>query len=149
MPRTARWLVVSCLGVLLAVGAVSCSKKADQSASTPPAAEPVTVVDVDLGRSIGADKLIVDKTSDFKPNETIYASIHTSGAAPSAKIGVKWTFQDGQVVDESENVIAPDGAAVTEFHIMKPDGFPAGNYKLEVFVDGTPAKTKDFKVTAG
>jgi hypothetical protein len=60
----------------------------------------------------------------------------TSGSAPNARIGVKWTYEDGQVVDESEQVIAPQGSAATEFHITKPDGLPAGNYKVEVSVDG-------------
>jgi len=29
-----------------------------------------------------------------------------------------------------------------------PDGLPAGDYKEEVSVDGSPVQTKDFKVTA-
>jgi hypothetical protein len=149
MSRSARWLLLPAFGLLLALGVFSCAKKADESASMPPPASgPVTVVAVDLGRGIGYDKQVTEKAEIFKPNDTIYASIHTSGVSPSAKLGVKWTFQDGQVVDQSEQVIAPDGAAATEFHITKPDGFPAGNYKLEVFVDGSPVQTRDFKVTA-
>jgi hypothetical protein len=150
MSRPAMRLLLPALGLLLALGVVfSCAKKADQaSKSTPPASGPVTVVAVDLGRSIGSDKQVTESVETFKPNDTIYASIHTNGASPSAKLGVKWTFQDGQVVDQSEQMIAPDGVAATEFHITKPDGFPAGDYKLEVSLDGSPVQTRDFKVTA-
>jgi len=55
-------------------------------------------------------------------------------------------YQDGQIVDESTQTIAPTGAARTEFHISKPDGWPAGKYKLEVLLNGTSAGTKDFDV---
>jgi len=155
MNRTASWLLVSALGLVLALGAGSCTKKADETATSTETAnpstttEPVQVVAVDLGKNIGDDKQVVEKIETFKPGDTIYASIHTSGGSPESKLGVKWTFQDGQVVDQSEQTIAPTGAAATEFHISKPDGLPAGNYKVEVFVDGSPVQSREFKVTSG
>ena len=54
--------------------------------------------------------------------------------------------RDGQVVNESTQTIAPTGDARTEFHISKPDGWPSGKYKLEVFLNGSSAATKDFEV---
>jgi hypothetical protein len=49
-------------------------------------------------------------------------------------------------VDTTSRAIAPTGAAATEFHISKPSGFPKGNYKVEIMLNGTTAQTKDFKV---
>ena len=106
----------------------------------------VRVAQVDIGRSLTADKAISDSTDSFKPNETIYASIATEGTAATAALKARWTYQDGQIVDESTQTIAPTGAARTEFHISKPDGWPAGKYKLEVFLNGSSAGTKDFNV---
>jgi hypothetical protein len=106
----------------------------------------VRVSQVDIGRSLTADKAINDKTDSFKPNETIYASVATEGTAQAAALKARWTYQDGQAVDESTQTIAPTGEARTEFHISKPDGWPAGKYKLEVFLNGAPAGTKDFQV---
>ena len=106
----------------------------------------VRVSQVDIGRSVAPDKTIADKTDSFKPNETIYASVATAGTAPTAALRARWTYQDGQTVDESTQSIAPTGDARTEFHISKPDGWPAGKYKLEVFLNGAPAGTKDFQV---
>jgi len=139
------------LGVLLATGTISCTKKTETASSTtvPPGSTPVSVVAVDLGRNIDVDKQVTERVDVFKPNDTIYASIRTSGASPNAKLGVKWTYQDGQVVDQSEQIIAPEGTASTEFHITKPDGLPAGDYKVEVYVDCSPVQSKDFKVTSG
>ena len=106
----------------------------------------VRVSQIDMGRSLNADKTISDNTDSFKPNDTIYASIATEGSAPTATLKARWTYQDGQVVNESTQTIAPTGDARTEFHISKPDGWPTGKYKLEVFLNGSSAATKDFEV---
>ena len=107
----------------------------------------VRVSQIDIGRSLAADKTISAKSDSFKPNDTIYASIATEGtAAAAATLKARWTYQDGQVVDESTQSIAPTGNARTEFHISKPDGWPAGKYKLEVFLNGSSAGTRDVEV---
>ena len=56
-----------------------------------------------------------------------------------------WTFQDGQVVDTQEKVV-PAGPQVTDFSITKPDGWPAGNYTLQVSKDGMVLQTREFTV---
>ena len=106
----------------------------------------VRVSQIDLGRSLNADKTINDKTDSFKPNDAVYASIATDGSAATATLKARWTYQDGQVVNESTQTIAPTGNARTEFHISKPDGWPTGKYKLEAFLNGSPSATKDFEV---
>ena len=131
-----------CIG--LAVGAAACAKKAAETPSTTPAQ--LSVTGLDLGRSVGGDKRVTEKVSDFRPNDVIYASVLTSGASPNAVLRARWTFGDGQLVSESEQTIAPSGDAATEFHVSKPDGWPVGKYKVEVFLNGTPAQSKDFEV---
>jgi ABC-type oligopeptide transport system substrate-binding subunit len=106
----------------------------------------VRVSQIDMGRSLNPDKTINDNTDTFKPNDAIYASIVTEGTAPTATLKARWTYQDGQVVNESTQTIAPTGNARTEFHISKPDGWPTGKYKLEAFVNGSSSATKDFEV---
>ena len=106
----------------------------------------VRVSQIDMGRSLTADKTISDNTDSFKPNDTIYASIVTEGTAATATLKARWTYQDGQVVNESTQTIAPTGNARTEFHISKPDGWPIGKYTLEVFLNGSSAATRDVEV---
>lgn len=105
----------------------------------------VRVTDVTLGRSIGGDKAITDRTETFNPNDTIYASVATDGSA-SGTLRAKWTFEDGQVVEESTRAIAANNRERTEFHISKPNGWPAGKYKLEVFLNDQSVETKSFDV---
>ena len=119
------------------------NKPGDTTANTSTV---VRVTDVTLGRAIGGDKAVTDKTEDFKPNDTIYASVTTEGTAASASLRARWTYGDGQVVDESTRTIAPGGRAMTEFKIAKPEGWPLGNYQVEIFLDGRSAETKKFEV---
>ena len=130
--------------------AVSCAKKAQDSAASTRSASAValTITSVDLGRGLSADQSIADKTDEFGPHDVIYTSISTVGASPNSVLRARWTFEDGHMVDETERAIAPDGPTVTEFHISNPDGFPPGKYKLEVFMDGTFIQNKEFEVKA-
>jgi hypothetical protein len=130
------------VGLLLAVAVFGCS------ASKPAVQAGVKVTDIDVGRSITADKTIAEKTDSFRPADIFYVSVKTDGSGPSATLTARWTYQDGQVVDESRQNIAPTGSAtVTEFHLSKPDGWPAGGYKVEVLLNGISAGTREFKVT--
>jgi hypothetical protein len=142
--------VALALSALVAVGA--CSKK-DNAPDTQTAAgavadttnRPATIADVALGRHVDAGKRVSDATSDFTPKDTVYASVHTTGDR-TMKLTARWMYQDGQVVDEHSETISPRGDAYTEFHIVKPSGWPPGKYTLHVLLDGAEAQTKEFTV---
>jgi hypothetical protein len=134
---------------LAAVLSAACTKSSENPGTigtTGTTGVGVRVSHIDMGRSLNADKTISDNSNSFKANDTIYASIATAGTAATATLKARWTYQDGQVVNESTQTIAPTGDARTEFHISKPDGWPTGKYKLEVFLNGSSAATKDFEV---
>jgi hypothetical protein len=139
------------LGLLLVVNG-ACGKKAKETTSETspgtiaPAVGAVRVVDVDVGRGVGADKQITDKTDNFKPTETIYASVHTTGTAQNTTVLTRWMYEDGQLVSERSESISPTGDAYTEFHVSKPTGLPEGKYTIHVLVNGQEVQTKDFKV---
>lgn len=111
-----------------------------------PAPAPVAVESVDLGTAVGPDQKVSASTTTFSPKDTIYAAVSTTGTAANAVLNAKWTYQDGQTVNESSQTIAPNGPAVTSFHISKPDGWPTGSYKVEITLDGKSVATKDFAV---
>ena len=158
MPRFSKLLLLP-LVLVLAAALVSCNESKENEAAenasgtmssttTNPSAQPVQVVAVDLGKNIGTDKQVTERLDTFKPNDTIYASIHTTGSAPSSKMSVKWTDPNGQVVDQSEQpIVTAEGSNAMEFHLQKP-GLQAGTYKVEVFVDGNSVQSKEFKVTS-
>ena len=130
------------VSLLLAAAPFACS------ASKPAVQAGVKVTQIDVGRSIAADKTIAERTDSFRPADTFYVSVKTDGSGPSATLTARWTYEDGQVVDESRQNITPTGSAtVTEFHLSKPDGWPAGGYKVEVLLNGVSAGAREFKVT--
>ncbi|MGH7558217.1 MAG: hypothetical protein ACREMD_10670 [Gemmatimonadota bacterium] len=147
-----RWTALLFAGLLIAA---ACGQgETETGATEEPSASPtattgVEVTEVALGRAIGADKAVTEPTTTFGPSATIYASVRTEGTAPSSTISVRWTFEDGQVVDESSQTIAPTGPEVTEFHISNPDGWPAGGYEVAISLDGQPVETQSFTVEAG
>ena len=61
-------------------------------------------------------------------------------------LSARWTYEDGQLVSEGSETIAPTGPAATEFHIAKPDGWPPGNYRVEISANGSLAASKEFEV---
>jgi hypothetical protein len=139
----------------LAAAACGPSEAPVAPAAAPPGAPPVAaapplaafrVAAIQLGTSLGADKRISAPATTFAPTDTIYASVASEGAAESVTLTARWTFEDGQLVSESTQLLAPTGPAVTEFHVAKPSGWPAGRYRLEIAANGQPAASRDFEV---
>ena len=148
------------LGLAGALVLAACGKKEEAPpppvATTPPPATPtpppaapeaaVSVTSIDLGTAVGPDQKVTTPTTTFGAKDTIYAAVATAGSASNATLGAKWTYQDGQTVNDSSQTIAPTGPAVTTFHISKPDGWPTGNYKVEISLNGSAVSSKDFTV---
>ena len=140
------------LGLALALAGCNRSEKPAAMPTPPPppapsmAPVPFAVKSVSLGNAIGPDKRVTNPSSSFMKTDTIYASVATEGAAPSVTLTARWTYEDGQVVNESSQVLAPNGPAATEFHIAKASGFPEGKYKVEVTANGKLAGSREFEV---
>lgn len=137
--------------ILAAVSlSLACSRTETQRTETVAPASPAMssssrVSDIALGRTLNPDKTIADKSDSFLPTDTVYISVKTDGSAPGAKLQTKWSF-NGKVVEESSETIASSGPAITEFHLSKPDGWPVGNYRIEVLLDGASVGSKNFDV---
>ena len=145
MMRHSRGIPFSVCFALLVMTA-ACRGDRDTGTTGTAGRTAVRVTDVTLGRSVGGDKAITDRTDTFRPNDTIYASVATDGSASSATVRARWTFEDGQIVDDSTRTVAPNNRERTEFHISKPNGWPAGKYKVEVSLDNQSVETKNFEV---
>jgi predicted small lipoprotein YifL len=159
MPRQLR---LNVLAIAAVVALAACGKKEAAPPPPPPAPAPapaaapapapvpagVTLASVTLGKAVGADKKVSAATETFAKGDTIHASVDTTGAG-SATLAAKWTYtKDGKTVPVKEDsaTITPTGPATTEFHIAKPDGWPPGDYAVEVLLNGKPVSTKSFKV---
>ena len=105
------------LPLALILSLFACKKKEEVPVDTgvamaPPAAPVVAlrVNGIETGKGINADKTIKDDAHDFGVRDTVYASVKTEGAG-TGKLAAKWTFQDGQTVNESTQDISPTADA--------------------------------------
>jgi hypothetical protein len=104
------------------------------------------VTDVELGKGLDSDGSVRDVTDDFGVNDTIYVAVKTSGMASDARLTARWTFQNNQLVSEDARTIAPRGDAWTEFHVAKAGGWPKGNYKVAILLNGNEVESEEFEV---
>ncbi len=49
-------------------------------------------------------------------------------------------------MSEDRETLGSSGRAATQFHIAKPDGWPAGRYRVEIALNVQPAGTREFEV---
>lgn len=121
---------------------------AAQAPAPAPAPAGVMVGAISIGNALGADKKVTAATDTFSKGDTFYVSVDTTGAG-SATLKARWTYhKDGKtvVVKEDTQTIAPTGPATSEFHVSKPDGWPVGEYEVEVFANDKSAGVKKFSV---
>ena len=134
---------------------IAACKKNDEAkpADSPAAALPVPadttpkaleVGDIDMGRHVGPDQKITDKTDDFAPKDTMYVAVDTKNAG-TGKLTARWNAEDGKVLHEESKSISPTADATTSFFIVAPA--KAGKYTVHVMLNDTEAKTKDVTVT--
>jgi hypothetical protein len=125
--------------------ATSPAAPASESAATSPS-DTLTVAEVQMAKAVGEDMRAAEPTTTFSPNDAIHAVVLTEGAG-SATIAARWTYgADRQPVYQEEHRIEANGPGVNNFRITKPDGFPAGDYQVEILLDGVVASTREFKV---
>ncbi len=122
-------------------------------ASTPaepasaPAPASATLTSVTLGKFAGTDRKLI-AADVFAQGDTVHASVGTEGTG-SATLGVRWSHdKSGKRLNMAEETvtISSAGPATTEFRFAPPKGMPAGDYQVEIMLDGAPVATHSFKV---
>jgi len=154
MNRTIRFLALAFIAASLA----ACQKEAPPPApapkapapapAPPPAPAPVSVSGATLGSAVGADKKITTAAESFGKKDTIYVSVDTAGSG-NATLKAKWTYMSkgkSVPVKEDSQTIQSTGPATSEFHVSKPDGWPAGDYQVEILLNDQVVQTKKYAV---
>ncbi|NOT35245.1 MAG: hypothetical protein HOP12_13965 [Candidatus Eisenbacteria bacterium] len=134
---------------LLVAALTGCAKKpqpAEETTTEAPPPAPFSVTSVSLGKAIRPDMSVDSAVVEFGARDTIYASVASDGSSSGVTLTAKWTFEDGSVVNESSQTIAPTGPAVTVFHVAMPKPWPKGKYHVDVWADSTSAGGVDYAV---
>jgi hypothetical protein len=122
---------------------VFCAGLAIWTAACSPG-QPLRVSTIQVGKSLNSDDSIGTLSTSFRPDDTIYVSVLTTGHG-SATIVARWMY-NGRVVSEPAREVSYTSDAATEFHIQNSGGFPPGDYKVEILVDGEKAGEREFRV---
>ncbi len=125
-------------GVFVAVAVVMAA------VSSSCARDPLRVSTIQVGRSLNGDGSVGAHTTVFKPDQTMYASVLTD-ARGAGTLAARWVYS-GRVLNESSKKVSYDGPAATEFHFAAADGFPPGNYTVEILLDGQAAGMRQMRV---
>ena len=129
--KNVRRPITSVVVFILAITLAACSK-------------PLHVATLQLGNRLNGDSTVANHTTRFKPDDRIYAAVLTDDTG-SSTIGARWNY-NGQMVTEEERRVSYRGAGATAFEFKSASGFPVGDYKVEILVDGQSVLSRDFRV---
>jgi len=119
--------------VLIALLAVGCGPS-----------EPLNVVGVQTGKSLNSDHSVGTHAASFHPNDTMYVSVLSTGRGKGT-ITVTWSL-GGRALQTLTKKVSYNDQAATDFRFQAADGFPVGDYTIDVMVDGKTIETRRIKV---
>ncbi len=104
---------------------------------------------VTLGSAVNAEHQVIRAGNRFAANDnTLYASVATSGHSSDATVNATWRYLEGkgQLVSNISQSIATDGPALTTFKVHNPDLWPEGKYQVDISLNGKPVAKQNFEV---
>jgi hypothetical protein len=129
--------------LLIRAALVACALVVASAAACRPSV-PLKVTTIQTGRSLNSDNSVGTHTTRFKPDDTLFVSVLTEGAG-SGTFVARWTYAGRPVSEDTRKVSYGDSAA-TEFHIKNSSGFPAGDFTVEILLDGMSVGTRTLRV---
>ena len=147
-----RRVPVVSVALMAGLAALGCRAEGREQAATGDVviervSDPLRIIDIEIGRAIGPDNRVTEPTEDFRPDDTIYASVVMLGTAESATLTAKWTQASGTLIDETVRTVSPTGETVAELHLAQPGGWEKGSYRVEILLDGVAVGEQEFRVS--
>jgi hypothetical protein len=131
---------ISVLSLWIAVAlATACGRKASGGESA------ISIMDFDVGRSINADNTISDKTATFSPSDVIYVSVGTRGTG-TGELRARWVMGENEEIASDSRAVSHGAPTHTTFQLSRPNGLRAGEYRVEITLNGVSAGHKKFTV---
>jgi hypothetical protein len=106
--------------------------------------EPLKIVGIQTGKTLNSDHSVGKHAISFRPEDTMYVSVLSDGRGKGT-ITVKWSLY-GRALHEVTKKVAYNDKAATDFKFQAADGFPVGDYTIDVIVDGKTFETRRVKV---
>ena len=115
--------------------------------------QPDNRVSATLAKGVGPDGQAVDQTTSFAPDvEKIYLVFKTRGLPPNSHLQAIWIADDVDApvpkgYEVTRATITVQGDQAGNFALSRPNpGFPAGQYHVDLYLEGTKTGSYPFSV---
>ena len=111
------------------------------------AGDEIDIEGLELGRTVGADGKVADKTNEFGTADDIVAVVETDDNEAGKELVARWTYGDNdQLVSEQRQTVAAGEDVRTTFRLTKQNAWPTGTYHLRILHNGKELKSEQFTV---
>ena len=133
-----RGVLLVLLVLIAATALVSCGP--------PP---PPSVDGVTMTSAVDSGFKATSPTTTFKPTDKFFASVQVSNIIVGTKVDSRWYFGADEVTDGRTSITSDKtGSGYYSFSLSSASGFPPGDWKVEIYLDGKLVNTTTFKVAS-
>ncbi|MCL6619587.1 MAG: hypothetical protein K6T33_07320 [Thermomonas hydrothermalis] len=141
--------------LLLAALLAACQQRPAPAVPPPPVAPPplpapngLHVAALTLGNAMDAQGRVATPQVRFAVGDTFHVSVDLAGTdAAEHVLDLRWQYLDTrqQILEERKRINGHNDRHV-HFQLAKPDGWPPGQYRLELRLDGQLVQARQFDV---
>lgn len=102
-----------------------------------------------LGNALDAQGNMIEPRHRFAPNDTFFVVLEIDAPAQpdTQSLRIRWSHLDSrQIILEERKPLPVQPPNRTAFQLSKPNAWPLGHYKVEVFLDDALIQTRLFDV---
>lgn len=101
---------------------------------------------------LAKDEAGTQTTTTFAPEDTFYLIVNLANAPEGTKVKATWTAVNAEGADPNthlDDVELTSGSGTLTFDLANDGPWPAGDYKVELYLNDELDRTLDFKVSGG
>jgi hypothetical protein len=98
---------------------------------------------------LARDEAGSDRTAVFAPGDTFYCVVKLANAPDGTTVKAVWTAIEAVGAPANTEIDSSElttGSGELHFQLAKPGVWPAGRYKVELYLDGKLDRTLEFQV---
>ena len=130
-----KWFAIPALILMLFLATLACNFSVSTAKIT--------------GAVLTKDQNNVISTTVFGPDDVIYCIVNLANAPEDTKVKAVWTVVQAEGVDSNQQIAEKEittGLDTITFNLSPSTSWPAGKYKVELYLNDKLDKTLDFEV---
>jgi|GEM_PF-5293675 len=104
------------------------------------------IADVTMAKRLDSSQKPVEATKVFDETDTFFCSVKVENLRSGSQVTAKWYYGE-QLLDQFTLTLETAGSGYLGFNLASQEGrWPAGDYRIEVSLNGVLARTENFSV---